>query len=139
MTLLNQARIALYRFHVKGLEVFLINNELDTDPEVWKLPYCQSSDVQDQYGDQNLIEIEGEAGEKLVAIEGDWHNLPSIRGLIKHDIKIAKSIIKENIPGIENGTFVAVKELVKKTLPEEYALIKELKDVLIDRNTVKNL
>ncbi len=139
MTFLDIARIALYRFHEKGLEVFLINSDIENDPDVWKLPECHKADLDQKYQEHELIELIDDQGQRLVAIEGDWHNIPSIRGLLKHDIKVAKSLIKENIPGIEKGTFFAVKELVKKTLPDEYSMIKELKDILIDRNTVKNL
>ena len=65
--------------------------------------------------------------------------MPSIRGMLKHDIKIAKKIIKERLPGAEKGTYFLVKECFKKVLPHEYAAIKELKEILADRNAVKNI
>jgi len=61
--------------------------------------------------------------------------MPSIRGLIKHDLKMVEGKIQE----LEHGTYVAAKEAFKKVLPHEYAVIKELKDILFDRNLIKNI
>jgi len=143
MSILDVARLVVYRFHEKGLEIFLVNNDLKSDPDVWKLPNCDTLKLSDQLEEDQFIEIDIESGkskaQKLIAIEGDWHNMPSIRGLVKHDIKLAKHIVKQALPGIDKGAFFAVKETVKKLMPEEYKAVKELKDVLIDRNSVKNI
>ena len=142
MSILDVARLVVYRFHEKGLEIFLVNSDLKNDPEVWKLPHCDTIKVEDKFNDQDIIEIDIEGdktAKKLLAVEGDWHTMPSIRGLVKHDVKIVKSMVKEALPGIDKGAFFAVKEVVKKLLPEEYTAIKELKDVLVDRNSVKNI
>ncbi|MFT4973965.1 MAG: hypothetical protein ACI9JY_003178, partial [Saprospiraceae bacterium] len=37
------------------------------------------------------------------------------------------------------GTFVAVKEALKKVLPHQYDMLKELKDTLLERNSLKNM
>lgn len=71
------------------------------------------------------------------AIEGDWHDIPSIRGLIRHDVKLVKDKIKNMVPDLEQGTFFAVKEAFKKVMPDEYSALKELKEILIDRNLAK--
>ena len=141
MSILNLARLVIYRFHEKGLEVFLINSEVDKDPEVWGLPKCSLDRVNQKLEEDEYIELEmmDDAGEKVIAVEGDWHSIPSIRGLIKHDIKVVKSLVKETIPGIERGAFFAFKEVIKKTMPGEYKALKELKDILVDRNSVQNL
>lgn len=142
MSILNVARLVIYRFHQKGLEIFLVNSDLENDPDVWRLPDCNRDKLTTQIDIDEIIEIDladdGVAG-RIVAVEGDWHTMPSIRGLIKHDVKVAKSLVKEALPGIEKGTFFAFKEGIKKTMPAEYKALKELKDVLIDRNTVKNI
>ncbi|HPK08770.1 MAG TPA: hypothetical protein PK147_12675 [Saprospiraceae bacterium] len=145
MSVLDFARIIVYRFHEKGLEVFLINNDMTQDAEVWKLPKGnlpeQKLALKD--GSQEFIDFEetDENGNQIrtVAIEGDWHDIPSIKGMLKYDIKLAKRIINEKLPGAEKGTFFAVKEAFKKVLPDEYKVLKELKDILIDRNSVKNI
>ena len=38
MSVLDLARVVVYRFHEKGLEFFLINADLDEDPQAWKIP-----------------------------------------------------------------------------------------------------
>lgn len=146
MSVLDVARIIIYRFHEKGLEVFLINPDLDEDPEVWKTPQALKNEVQLAYangasGVIALDPVKSPGGEltNFLAIEGDWHDIPSIRGIIKHDVKRVKNKIKEVVPGIEKGSFVAVKEAFKKVMPDEYNALKELKDILVDRNTITNI
>ena len=142
MSILDVARLVVYRFHEKGLEIFLVNSDLKNDPDVWKLPNCDTEKIDHKLQNEEFIEIDIDGNtpaKKLIAVEGDWHTMPSIRGLVKHDVKIVKSMVKDALPGIDKGAFFAVKEVVKKLLPEEYAAIRELKDVLVDRNSVKNI
>lgn len=146
MNVLDKARVLIYRVHEKGLEIFLINNEMQDDPEVWNLPegfYNQlSSNI--KFAGKNHFDLEPTQDEnggdvKTLAIEGDWHDIPSIRGMLRHDVKLAKKILKERLPGSEKGAYFAVKECFKKVLPHEYEAIKELKDIITDRNAVKNI
>lgn len=143
MSVLDFARVIIYRFHEKGLEIFLIKNEMEYDAEIWKIPEGMANKIK-EHGKStviNLDAIEDEQGRsiKTLAIEGDWHDIPSIRGMLKHDVKLVKSIVKENLPGSEKGTFFAVKEAFKKVLPHEYKALKELKEILFDRNSVTNM
>ena len=57
-------------------------------------------------------------------MEGDWHDIPSIRGILKHDIKLAK-ILRERLQAVKGCLFC--KECFKKVLPQEYETIRELK------------
>jgi hypothetical protein len=141
MNVLDLARVIIYRFHEKGLEIFLIQNDMENDPEVWKIPEGALIALQDKMSTIDLDAITMADGRmvKTLAIEGDWHDIPSIRGMLKHDVKIVKSIVKENLPGIEKGGFFAIKEAFKKVLPQEYKALKELKDILFDRNSVTNI
>lgn len=146
MSVLDTVRIMIYRFHEKGLEIFLLNNEMENDPQVWRLPEGLNDDMGHKFLNigKEAISLETISNEdgvdvKTMAIEGDWHEIPSIRGMIKHDIKLAKKIVKERLPGSEKGSYFAVKEAFKKVLPHEYEAIKELKDILADRNAVKNI
>jgi len=142
MKVLDQARLVIYRFHEAGLEVFLINPELHEDKEIWRLPEGAGQTIID--GNQyNVIELDDTLDTnglpvKNYAIEADWHEIPSIRGIIKHDVKRLKNKVKKVLPCLEQGTYVAVKEAIKKTMPQEYQALKELKDILTDRNTVTN-
>ncbi len=141
MSILNKARLAVYRFHEKGMEIFLINSDLQNDPDVWNLPALDETQLKELYDESEIIEVDMDTKDagKLLAVPGDWHNIPSIRGLIKHDYKVVKSLVKEAVPGIEKGTFVAFKEVVKKVMPEEYKALKEIKEIVVESNSIKNL
>lgn len=137
MSIIDLARLVIYRFHEKGMEVFLINSDLKNDPDVWKLPPMDITKLTDGAQD-DFIEVEVD-GERLIAVEGDWHNIPSIKGLIRHDVKVVKNLVKETIPGAEKGAFFAMKETVKKVMPQQYKALKELKDILIESNSIRNI
>lgn len=134
-SVLDQVRVVIYRYHEKGLEVFLIEPELENAPEVWSLPAgtVTANDYQHLKVD---LSLENTDGYNTYAIEADWHDIPSIRGIIKSDVKRLKNKIKE----VSNkGTFVSVKDALKRVMPDEYAALKELKDVLKERNLLTNL
>jgi predicted NUDIX family NTP pyrophosphohydrolase len=144
MSVLDLARVIIYRFHEKGLEIFLINNEMDKDSDIWTIPEGTVQTIKDHSNLKTLIDLdttENKDGRSIrtLAIEGDWHDIPSIRGMLKHDVKLVKTIVHENLPGLEKGGYFAVKEAFKKVLPDEYKVLKELKDILFDRNTVTNI
>ncbi|MFT4534567.1 MAG: putative NUDIX family NTP pyrophosphohydrolase [Saprospiraceae bacterium] len=141
MSVLDTARIIIYRFHEKGLEIFLVNSDLENDPDIWKLP---NSEFQSGHNISKLesIQLEPVMNQdgiiiKTLAVEGEWHDIPSIRGMLLHDVKLVKSKIKEVAPEMEKGGFFAVKEAFKKVMPEEYKALKELKSILRDRNLTK--
>jgi predicted NUDIX family NTP pyrophosphohydrolase len=73
--------------------------------------------------------------EEAVAMECDWHEIPSLKSMIYEDAMEMKNKVKE----MEKGTFFVVKEAFKKVLPHQYEFLKELKDVLTDRNSLKNM
>lgn len=143
MSVLDLARVIIYRFHEKGLEIFLINNEMDKDQDIWRIPEGLSESIRAK-GKINVIDldtVEDEEGRSVrtLAIEGDWHDIPSIRGMLKHDVRLVKNIVKENLPGSEKGAYFAVKEAFKKVMPQEYNALKELREILFDRNSVTNM
>lgn len=138
MSVRDYARVIIYRINKKGLEIFLVNNQ-ETG---WQVPQgtldeCRSCELCDNEQVIELDPVENGGLERAYAIEGDWHEIPSIRGVIKDDVRIVKNHIKQKFPELEQGTYFAVKEAVKKVMPEEYALLKELKDVLLEKNQAK--
>jgi predicted NUDIX family NTP pyrophosphohydrolase len=147
MDVLDQVRIIVYRFHEKGLEIFLVNNYLEKDVDCWVIP--ESNNKIKMRAEMNgsealLIELDpyfDSNGRKVLtyAIEGDWHDIPSVRGLIRQDLNLIKHKLKESLPNMEKSGFFAIKEALKKVLPNEYAALKELKDILWDRNVVTNI
>lgn len=137
MSVLDCVRIIVYRVNKKGLEIFLVNEDKDH----WSIPMSHGT-FSKQDASKDFISLEPQrlkdgSIEHIFAIEGDWHDIPSIRSIIKEDVKIVKAQIKQHLPDLEQGAFVAVKEAVKKVMPHEYSMLKELKDIIIDRNSVK--
>lgn len=142
MSVFDLVRIVVYRCHEKGLEVFLMDSDLQSNPDIWKTSQKALDAVKQNKPNLNIIELEpsiNKQGESIrtYAIESDWHDIPSIKGLLKHDIRLAKDTIKEMVPGIEKGAYVAMKEVTKKVLPREYECLKELKEIITDRNLLK--
>ncbi|MEM6698416.1 MAG: hypothetical protein AAF599_08470 [Bacteroidota bacterium] len=139
------SNIIIYRVNDKGLEVFLVQDE----GENWDLPQSSASGVKAivlQEGDDRIIaldpgedEVEG-LFEQAYAVEADWHDIPSLKSILRHDIQYVKKTIKQMVPDMmERGTFIAVKDAFKKVLPNKYKMLKELKDILVDRNLTKYL
>ncbi|NNE27968.1 MAG: hypothetical protein HKN09_14075 [Saprospiraceae bacterium] len=139
MTLLDTARLFIYRCHEKGLEVLMINNAINKEEENWFLP--QATLVSNN---ERIIELDGIRDEqgnemKAYAIEADWHDIPSIRGMIKNDVKMVKSKLKASIIELEQGSYFDIKDAFKRVLPNEYKALKELKDIILDRNALTNM
>jgi hypothetical protein len=143
MSVFNTVRVIVYRFHEKGLEVFLEHTGLEEDG--WRIPFGKIKKYKELNPDANLeiIEldpVEGDEGTcRTYAIEGDWHDIPSIRKLVKEDIKLVANKVANVVPDIEKGTYVVLKETFKKVLPQEYEVLHELKDILLHRNLLKNI
>ena len=140
MKILDKARLIVYRMHEKGIEIFLLNTGLAEDQEAWRFPLTKA-ELPD---DVNWIQLEpvqdgNGATVEAFAMEGEWHDIPSIRNIIKHDVHNITYKLKEVGSELEQGKFVILKEAFKRVLPEEYKMLKELKDVLIEKNMVTNI
>lgn len=141
MSILDKVRVIVYRFHEKGLEIFLLDEHLKNNPEIWKMSQTDVNKIEDLGLPLEFIDVDhqSESDLRTIAIEADWHDIPSIRGLLKNDLKIAKEVVKETIPGAEKGAYVAIKQVMKRALPDQYQVLKELKETLLDRNLLRNL
>jgi len=126
----------IYRFRERGLEVFLINQEQDQDEEGWMVPQPPVT----AFEQEDVIELDpvhqadGKL-EKAVAVEADWHEIPSLREMLFKDALF----LKEKLFQIEGGAFFAAKEAFKGLMPHQYKQLKELIEILSDRNTTKNI
>lgn len=142
MSVLDCARLVIYRINQKGLEIFLVQGEEQSEKN-WQIPQGRLPlDRADGItAPDRMIHLDpisnGDELHRGMAIECDWHEIPSVRAIIKQDVQIVKDQLKQRIPELEQGTFFAVKEAFKKVLPHEYAMLKELKEVLTDRNQAK--
>ena len=134
-----QVRLVIYRCHEKGLEVLLVNTGLDE--ESWRIPFEEIAKYKDAPIDENMISltpIRLDDGRMVMAlaVESDWHDIPSIRKLIKGDLDIVTNKVKYIT---EKGAYFAFKEAFKKVLPNEYQMLHELKDILTARNMLSNI
>lgn len=137
--IINTVKLIVYRVHEKGLEIFLVNEE---DKEQWKmLEGIVREDLDENNEDLIVLEPIEEEGEviKAVAIKGDWHDLPSIRKLLYNDVELVKSKIKSFIPDTDRGMFFAVKDAFHRVLPRNNAFIKELVEIISEKNVTKNI
>ena len=123
------SNIIIYRVNDKGLEVFLVQDE----GENWDLPQSSANGVKAivlQEGDDRIIaldpvedEVEG-LYEQAYAVEADWHDIPSLKSILKHDLLFMKDTVKQMIPDMmERGAYVAVKDAFKRVLPNKYKLL----------------
>lgn len=138
MHVLDQVRLIVYRCHEKGLEVFLVNTEFD---DTWRIPFEEIAKYSDEDLTDHIIDLgimEAEDGTKMrtLAIEGDYHDIPSIRKLITADLDLMASKAKY---ALDRGAFFAIKETLKKVMPNEYKVIHDLKDIIIARNSLMNI
>lgn len=131
--------LIIYRFRERGLEIFLMNDP--ENAENWSIPEGELTGQtpeklpQDRMIELDPVQQENGATEEAYAVEGDWHDIPSLKGMLYEDAML----LKEQLKAMDKGAFVAVKEAVKKVLPHQYQFLKELKDILADRNSVKDL
>lgn len=142
MNIQDKIGFVIYRFAEKGLEVFMYKDHHSPEDTLsQRTVRTIDSPIK---RDDDLIELEQKIGRggnpvKVIALEADWHDLPSLKDKIEGDVNIVKSKIKELSTDFEKGTYLGIKEAFKKVMPDEYALLKELKDILLDRNSVKNI
>jgi len=144
-----QVDLFIYRVRESGLEVYLVNKEdMPISEESNWATLSAAEDAPERLRQANCIELEpvtdaDGTSRKAIAIEADWHELPSLRALIYEDYRVAKEKAREKlrnlIPDVEHGTFFAVKEAFRRVLPEQYAFLKELKEVLVEKNSTKYL
>ncbi len=139
MSLAKKVNLIIYRFRERGLEIFLVNAP---DTEEWAIPQNQTeasnsliSDA-DRFIELDPIHAENGAKEEAYAVEGEWHDIPSLKSMLYEDAVQLKDKLQNEM---NQGTFVVFKEAFKKVMPHQYAFLKELKDILTDRNSVKDL
>ena len=127
MGLRKKARLIIYRFRERGLEVFLTQQS-----DEWGLP---EGDLHTDNPD--LIALEPAADrEEAVAVEGDWHEIPSLKQMLYEDA----GEIKERLKELESGTFLTIKDALKNRLsPGQVQFLRELLEVVTDRNSVRDI
>ena len=146
MQLKPRIHFCIYRIQEKGLEIFL-QNTTSVAQDKWVLPTSPGHvykhpikiNLDEKSFELDPVEVEG-GFEQAIAVEGDWHDIPSIRGMIRNDVDYYTDKIKSkltDLPDVEQGSYVCIKDAFKKIMPHQYKVLKELKDVILDRNSVK--
>lgn len=138
MSLSKKVNLIIYRFREKGLEIFLMNK----DDEQFEIPAgAAKAEPKDSLAEEDrLIELDpirqenGET-EEAWAVEGEYHDIPSLKKMLYEDARY----VKDQLVIMESGSFLTLKEAFKKVMPHQYEFLKELKDVLTDRHSVKDL
>lgn len=128
MGLRKTASLIIYRFRERGLEVFMTRQS-----EEWGLP---GGEV-DMDDDREYLELEPSADrEEAVAVEGDWHEIPSLKQMLYEE----SGELAERLKDIEQGAFVSIKEALKHRLsPGQVEFLRELRDVITDRNSLRDI
>ncbi len=135
MSIRERVFLVIYRVKEKGLEILLVK-----DGDRWALPKGDELDKSKVSHEVIPLQAEDEPYTKAVAIEADWHEIPSLRNLIKEDVKNLKNAFWDVLPRMEKSAYVAVREVFKKVMPKaQYEMIRELKDIITDRNSTKYL
>ncbi len=143
MALIKNASLIIYRFAEKGLEIFLVNSDKKDN---WDLPKSMMDEVDPKQlmEEERIIALEPveEDGEVVqgIAVESDWHEIPSLKSMVKDDVLFVADQIKKIVPDMmDKGAYFAVKEAVKRVMPHQYEMLKELKDTLMERNSVRDI
>jgi hypothetical protein len=145
MGLRKSVSLIIYRYASKGLEIFLQSTHNDFDSSHWSLPEnVDSQDLISITSSDKIIELDPVSHEngnvtRAWAVEGDWHDIPSFVEMMKNDVKEVGEKIKVNLPENNKGYFFEIKDVIRKVLPHQYEMIKELKEILSDRNSVNNI
>jgi len=133
MDIREKLHLIVYRIREKGLEVFV----RDGGEDLYQLPEAIDAKSFDTVDCIQLDAFEADEDcSKGLAIEGDYHDIPSLKGLLIEDARKIRKQLRE-LPNAEEGTFVAVKEVARNLLPSQYRMLKELREILVDRNSTK--
>lgn len=139
--------VIIYRVRENGLEVFMVNPEENhTENGPLRTPASEQEHIDNfRVRSIELDPVTNEEGEarRAIAIEADWHEIPSLRALVYEDYRVAKEKakmhLKSFVADFEKGAYVAIKEAFKRALPEQYAFLKELKDIIADKNQANSI
>lgn len=141
MSLQEKVSLIIYRFRERGLEIFVLpEDEAEQALRFPQGPSGYNAQPADQGEGEQMIRLEavkeeGGSHESAMAVEGDWHEIPSLKRMLYEDALQLKEKLKE----LDNGAYLSMKEALRRALPHQYQFLKELKDILVDRNSVRDL
>ncbi|GAB1395415.1 hypothetical protein MASR1M65_01880 [Saprospiraceae bacterium] len=143
MSLREKVNLFIYRYAEKGLEIFLMKSDAE---DLLHLPNSSGNiaPIQQIGKEKSLIQLDETTNpegniEKNVAFEAEYHEIPSLKHLLKSDMNFVADKIIHMLPDSEKGRFIALKEAIKKMRPHQNQALKELKDILVEKNLTKYL
>jgi predicted NUDIX family NTP pyrophosphohydrolase len=128
------AKVLMYRYEENQLQVFVEETangftfpDLAEGNENQVVDKLNAEAGQDEHIPLDPVTCEVRKRDMLAyAFEIDWRKLP-------------KSSKRRQFVETNKGVFIAAKEAMKKNMPAEYKMMKELVEVLSMRNIIKNL
>ncbi len=143
MSFREKVNLFIYRYAEKGLEIFLMKSDAE---DLLHLPNSSGNiaPIQQIGKEKSLIQLDETTNpegniEKNVAFEAEYHEIPSLKHLLKSDMNFVADKIIHMLPDSEKGRFIALKEAIKKIRPHQNQALKELKDILVEKNLTKYL
>ena len=136
-------RVLVYRYKNENLEVFLeapnkVKQKVDKH---WKLPINTFESLKKEvdsslasYADSYALQNE----EEFILLD-PTHN---VEGDVEQTLAVedeAKKNATYFFPDVKDGNFFELKEALKKVMPHQYKLLKELHEILSVRNIMRNL
>ncbi len=129
----------LYRYAERGIEVLLVQPETSRSGDRWMLPEADKPDLQ-------VLKSLIKTSTGLDVDDADCLELEPFydkRGELIHCVYAIetelKSQIKGTVKGTAKGSYFLLKEAIKNVMPGQYAQLKELKDILVTRNMLRNI
>lgn len=148
-----RAGLLMYRYGKQGLEIFLVNDASTQaeEKECWCIPngkvnvdensfHAAKREFERETGiepdivefiDLNCVECQDGKVKAYAFEDSDVSDLPFNKILTTES---PLRLRRKHKMLVEKGTWFCTKEAVKKVFPSEVELIKELRDVLTDRN-----
>ncbi len=148
-----RAGLLMYRYGKQGLEIFLVNDQTtkSKENECWCIPngkvnldensfhaakreFARETGIEpdiEEFIDLNCVECKDGKVKAYAFEESDVSDLPFNKILTTES---PLRLRRKHKMLVEKGGWFCAKEAVKKVFPSEVELIKELRDVLTDRN-----
>lgn len=125
--------MVIYRYNdQEDLEILMVENGNQMELPESEFACCNEFELGTGIpaaDNEDVIELEGEK---------DYTGLMA-NSAVALDERMEKKMRKFLRIREEEGNYVAMKEAVKKVLPHQYTILKELKDILMERNITKYL
>lgn len=136
MSLNERINIIIYRHAAKGLEILMHQ----TGDNQAKLPTLNNSAGELEHLLETSVSDAADhaihvQGGRVIAVELD--NSSDLKGV--GELQPWKEHLENILSSHGSSKFMAFKEMFRSVLPNEYALLKEFKDILLDRNSVRDL